>query len=53
MGVIDEEYVRKANDPRSIVGRKIQVSHAEVTSTIGIIKTLRQRLYAGILHPAS
>ena len=53
MGVIDEEYVQKANDPGAVVGRKIPVSHDEVTSAISIIEALGRRLFAGVLHPAS
>jgi hypothetical protein len=53
MGVIDEEYVQKANDHGAILGRKIHVSNDEVTSAIGIIDTLGRRLFAGVLHPAS
>lgn len=30
MGVMDTDYVQKANDPFAIVGRKIRVSHDEV-----------------------
>ncbi len=53
MGVIDEEYVQKANDPDAIVGRKIYVDKDEATSAIGIIEALGRRLFAGVLHPAS
>jgi hypothetical protein len=53
MGVIDEEYVQKTNDPGAIVGRRIQVTQDEVTAAIGIIEKLGRRLFAGVLHPAS
>jgi hypothetical protein len=52
MGVIDEEYVQKANDPGAIVGRKIHVTRDEVTASIGMIEKLGRRLFAGVLHPA-
>jgi len=53
MGVIDEEYVQKANDAGAVVGRKIHVDKDEVTSAIGIIEALGRRLFAGVHHPAS
>lgn len=49
MGVIDEEYVRKANDPGAVVGRKIRVNGEEVTSAISIIEVLGRRLFTGVL----
>ena len=51
MGVIDDDYVQKANDPGAIVGRKIKVSHEEVTSSIDLVETLGRRLFDGILPP--
>jgi hypothetical protein len=51
MGVVDEDYVKKANDPQSIVGRKISVSQDEVTATISIVEALGKRLFDGVLHP--
>lgn len=53
MGVIDEDYVNKTNDPSAVVGRKITVSQNEVTATIGLIEAVGKRLFDGILHPAS
>src|SRR5712692_9414298 len=34
MGVIDTEYLQKANDPAAVAGRKIHFSHDEVSSAI-------------------
>jgi hypothetical protein len=51
MGVIDEEYVQKANDPGAIAGRKIRVGHDEVTSAISIIEALGRRLFTGMFGP--
>jgi hypothetical protein len=51
MGVIDEDYVQKANDPVAIVGRKIRVSHDEVKAAIRIIGKLGGRLFDGVLRP--
>lgn len=53
MGVIDEDYVQKANDPGAIVGRKIRLAADEVGAAIAIIETLGGRLYAGVLRPAA
>jgi hypothetical protein len=49
MGVIDDDYVQKANDPAAIAGRKIRVSHEEVTSSIGLVDAIARRLFAGVL----
>lgn len=49
MGVIDDEYVQKANDPMALTGRKIRVSHDEVTSAISIVEALGRRLFSGVL----
>jgi hypothetical protein len=51
MGVVDEDYVKKANDPQAILGRKISVSRDEVTATITIIETLGKRLFDGVFQP--
>ncbi len=40
MGVIDEEYIKKANDPKAILGRKIVIDADEViqlTQILGIV----------------
>ena len=50
MGVIDDNYVSKANDPAAIVGRKVGVSRDEVTLTIRITETLARRLFEGLLQ---
>jgi hypothetical protein len=49
MGVVDAEYVKKANDPTAVVGRKIRVSSDEVTSAIHIVEALGRRLFEGLL----
>jgi hypothetical protein len=48
MGVIDEEYVQRANDPAAIAGRKIRVGPDEVTSAITVVEKLGRRLFSGI-----
>ena len=50
MGVVDEDYVKKANDRSAIPGRKVAISRDEVTATISIIETLGRRLFDGVLH---
>jgi hypothetical protein len=52
MGVVTEEYMRKANDPTAIVGRKVQVGRDEVTTSIGIVERLGRRSFTAVLHPA-
>lgn len=50
MGVIDDDYLQKANDPGAILGRKIRVTAEEVAAAIAIIETLGKALYAGVLN---
>jgi hypothetical protein len=49
MGVIDADYVQKAKDPGAIVGRRVRVTKADVSLAIGLIETIGQRLFTGIL----
>lgn len=51
MGVIDKEYVEKANDPAAIAGRRIEVTRDEVSRALGLAEALGQRLFKGLLHP--
>jgi hypothetical protein len=51
MGVVDEDYVKRANDPKAVVGRKISVSREEVTATSRIVERLGRRLFDGIFPP--
>ncbi len=51
MGVVDEDYLKKANDPAAIIGRIVTVSSLEVTAAIGIVETLGKRLFEAILGP--
>jgi hypothetical protein len=50
MGVIDEEYLQKANDAGAVLGRKISLSQSEVESAIGIVEAMGRRLFSGV-HP--
>jgi len=34
MGVIDEDYLHKANDKSAVLGRKSSLNHGEVESVI-------------------
>lgn len=47
MGVVDAEYVQKANDPHAVEGRKVRVSSDEVSQAIGIVGQLGHRLFQG------
>jgi hypothetical protein len=49
MGVIDDDYVKKANDPHAVVGRKLSLSRDEVTTAIQIVRVLGNRLFEGVL----
>jgi hypothetical protein len=49
MGVIDEEYLQKANDTGAVLGRKVRLTEAEVESAISIVETMGRRLFAGLL----
>lgn len=40
MGVIDEEYVKKAHDPQAVIGRKITITPDEVIKLVGLLKTI-------------
>ncbi len=49
MGVIDDEYIKRANDPGAVAGRKIHVGRNEVNEAIGIVETLGRRLFAEVI----
>ncbi len=49
MGVVDHEYVEKANDPAAVLGRKIQVTNAEVGLALRLTEALGQQLFKGLL----
>jgi hypothetical protein len=51
MGVIDDEYVRKANDPDAVIGRRVRVMPQEVSTAISLIEVLGQRLFKGLSAP--
>jgi hypothetical protein len=48
MGVIDSDYVRKANDPTAVVGRRVRVIPDEVAVAIGLVEGLGHRLFTGL-----
>jgi hypothetical protein len=48
MGVIDDDYVRKANDPGAVVGRRVRVTPEEVAVAISLVEGLGQRLFMGL-----
>lgn len=45
-GVIDAEYIKKANDPSAVEGRKVTISTDEVTAQIAIIRKLSAHIIA-------
>ena len=51
VGVVDEDYLKKANDPQAVLGRKIGVSHDEVIGAINLIEKLGKRLFEGLIQP--
>lgn len=51
MGVIDDDYLRKVNDPGAVLGRKVTVTRAEVISSIALADTLGHRLFTGMFPP--
>lgn len=53
MGVIDDEYVRKANDQRAIVGRKVEITHTEVRSVCSTLRRLGSGLRDGLTSQAT
>lgn len=49
MGVIDEEYVQRANAPTAIAGRKVVISREEAEASLILVQKMGDRLYDGIL----
>ena len=49
MGVADEDYIQKANDPDAVVGRKIRITDQEVELSVTLVERLGRRLYSGVL----
>lgn len=49
MGVIDEDYLQRANDAGAILGRKISLCPMEVETAIVIVESMGRRLFTGIL----
>lgn len=52
LGVIDDEYVQKANDLTAMPGRKIAISRDEVEASLALVRELGNRLYIGIFPKA-
>ena len=48
MGVIDEDYLQKANDAGAVLGRRISLSSMEVETAIVIVESMGRRLFTGI-----
>jgi hypothetical protein len=43
MAVIDDDYVKNANDLTAVVGRKIKISQDEVIAALGLIEEMGRR----------
>lgn len=48
MGVIDEEYIKKANDPKAILGRKIVIDTDEVLQLTQILEIVGNDLHKNL-----
>lgn len=48
MGVIDKDYLQRANDSSAVLGRKINLRQSEVESTMGVVETMGRRLFSGV-----
>jgi hypothetical protein len=49
MGVIDAEYIQRANDAGAVVGRRVAIGPEEVTSAIAIVDALGRTLFNALL----
>ena len=49
MGVVDAEYIQRANDASAVVGRRIAIGPEEATSAIVMVDALGRRLFAAPL----
>lgn len=48
MGVVDDEYLRKTGDPDPVVGRKIVVSRADVTTIVGVLRAVGEYIASNL-----
>jgi hypothetical protein len=48
MGVIDDDYIQKANDASAVSGRKLALNRREVETYVQILESMGRRLFAGI-----
>lgn len=51
MGVVDADYVKRANDQQAMIGRKVRIERDEVKTAISIVETLGRTLFDGMLRP--
>jgi len=45
LGVVDEEYIQRANDPTAAIGRKVHLNEEEVRFTIRAVEALGKHLF--------
>ena len=48
MGVVDQEYITKKNDPDAVVGRKISVAKTDVQATMSTVRKIARGFAQGI-----
>ena len=48
MGVIDNDYVKRANDPKAILGRKITIDADEVIELVKLLEIVGSHLYKNL-----
>jgi hypothetical protein len=47
MGVVDEEYIKKAKDPSAVIGRKIVIHPNEIVELVRLLKLVGRNLAGG------
>ncbi len=46
MGVVDDKYIAKADDPHAVAGRKVVVTVDDILKLVGLVRLLGQSLYS-------
>ena len=47
MGVVDDEYIKKAKDPSAVIGRKIAIHPSDIIELIRLLKLVGKNLVGG------
>ena len=53
MGVTDQEYVNKTNDPDAVIGRKIAIAEEDVRSTVAVVQKIACGLFSDLAPEGS